>query len=116
MLRFLPLVLALLALLSIGLSPDPIPKSFPYQDKLHHLAGFSVLALTLRLAFPQLKLVWFLGLGIGTAVAIEAVQFFMSDRDASPGDMMANVAGIVLGWLTSRWIRRRWRPAAPGDV
>ena len=116
MLRLLPLALALFALLWIGLGADPVSKSFPYQDKLYHFAGFFVLALTLRLAFPWLKLARFLSLGIGTAVVIEAVQFFMVDRDASLGDMIANVAGIVLGWLTSRWIRGRWRRAAAGDA
>ena len=116
MLRLLPLSLALLALLWVGLGPDSVPQSFRYQDKLYHFVGFFVLALTLRLAFPQLKLVWFLGLGIGTAVAIEAVQFFMIDRDASLGDMIANVAGIVLGWLASRWIRGRWRGGAAGQA
>ncbi|MBA3486734.1 MAG: hypothetical protein H0T88_06035 [Lysobacter sp.] len=39
----------------------------------------------------------------------------MIDRDASLGDMTANIAGIVLGWLPSRWIRGRWLPAQ-GDV
>jgi len=115
-LRLLPLALALSALLWVGLGADPVAKGFPYQDKLYHFVGFFVLALTLRLAFPRLKLAWFLGLGIGTAVVIEAVQFFMIDRDASLGDMIANVAGIVLGWLASRWIRGRWRGGAAGQA
>lgn len=114
MLRLVPLVLALLALLWVGLGADPIPKSFPHEDKLYHFVGFFVLALTLRLAFPRLALVWFLALGLGTAVAIEAVQFFMESRDASLGDMIANVAGIVMGWLASRWIRGRWRGVEAG--
>ena len=116
MLRFLPLALSLLALLWVGLGSDPVPRGFQYQDKLYHFVGFFVLALTLRLAFPRLKLAWLLGLGIATAVAIEAVQFPMANRDASLGDMIANVAGIVAGWLASRWIRDRWRRTAPGDA
>ena len=113
--RLLPLALALCALLWVGLGADPIAKSFPGQDKVYHFVGFFVLALTLRLAFPRLALAWFLGVGIGTAVAIEAVQFFMVDRDASLGDMIANVAGIVVGWLASRWIRGRWRGVEAGE-
>lgn len=83
--------------LMTGLSPVPVPVAFDHQDKLHHVAGFALLVLTARLAFPGLASRPLAFGCLSLALLIELAQGLMVLRSASAVDMLANVAGIGLG-------------------
>lgn len=123
-LRALPLVVVLAVILFSGLRPEPVPQVFNQQDKLHHMLGFAALVFTLRLALPQWRVVWALAASLGAALLIEIGQSFLPNRWASPGDMLANTLGVLLGWgcshLAYLWYLRRigvtTEPDAPDAV
>ncbi len=100
-----------LLLLGFGLvsSLSPLPSGLPsINDKLLHAVGF--------LAFT----VWFGGIferrflpGIALALAvygllIELLQSLTATRQAELPDLVADVAGILLGWLLSAAGLSRW--------
>ncbi|WP_338649363.1 VanZ family protein [Pseudomonas sp. ML2-2023-3] len=90
-----------MVLLDAGLRPQPIPQVFDQEDKLHHLLGFMALSFTCVLAFPRIRLRW-VALGcLVIGISIEAAQGVMPLRTASPYDMLANSAGVLLGLLTA---------------
>ncbi|WP_181296204.1 VanZ family protein [Pseudomonas sp. Q2-TVG4-2] len=110
-LRALPFIVVLAVILFSGLRPEPVPQVFDQQDKLHHMLGFAALVFTLRLAFPQWRVVWTLAACTGAALLIEIGQSFLPNRWASIGDMLANTLGVLLGWgcshLAYLWYLRR---------
>lgn len=69
---------------------------FPQADKLRHAAAFAFLwLLGSRAGLRPLNLgLLLLAYGVG----IELAQSFTPDREASALDVMADVAGIALGW------------------
>ena len=78
---------------------------FPQADKLRHACAFIVLWMLGRQAHvrPGWRLAVLL---LGFGVAIELAQGLTSYRDASLGDVGADMAGILAGWLL--------KPAAQG--
>lgn len=110
-LRALPFIVVLGVILFSGLRPEPVPQVFDQQDKLHHMLGFAAMIFTLRLAFPQWRVVWTLLTCLSAALLIEIGQSFLPNRQASPGDMLANTLGVLLGWgcshLAYLWYLRR---------
>src|SRR5690606_34300453 len=91
--------------------PEPVPQLFDQQDKLHHLLGFAAFAFTLRLAFPRMHFVWTLLISVVAALTIEIGQGMLPHRTPSMGDMLANMLGVLCGWMASMpvraWLRRR---------
>ena len=110
-LRTLPFLAVLAVILFTGLRPEPVPQVFDQQDKLHHLLGFAALMFTLRLAFPQWRVLWASTASLAAAVLIELAQGLLPNRIASLGDMLANTLGVLLGWgcsyLAQQWYLRR---------
>ncbi|HCJ29364.1 MAG TPA: VanZ family protein [Pseudomonas sp.] len=110
-LRALPFIVVLAVILFSGLRPEPVPQVFDQQDKLHHMLGFAALMFTLRLAFPQWRVFWAIGASLAAALLIEVGQSLLPNRQASPGDMLANTLGVLLGWgcshLAHLWYLRR---------
>lgn len=110
-LRALPFIAVLAVILFSGLRPEPVPQVFEQQDKLHHLLGFAALMFTLRLAFPQWRVLWAIAASLAAAVLIELAQSLLPNRWASLGDMLANTLGVLLGWgcshLAYQWYLRR---------
>lgn len=96
-LRTVPFLAVLAVILFAGLKPEPVPQSFDQQDKLHHLLGFAAFAFTLRFAWPNWRLRWALLFSLAVALLIEVAQGYQPHRVASPGDMLANAAGVLLG-------------------
>ncbi|MFC3608569.1 VanZ family protein [Stutzerimonas tarimensis] len=98
-LRVVPFFVVLVVLLMAGLRPDPVPQAFDQQDKLHHLLGFAAFAFSLRLAFPRWGFVWMMGFAMAVALLIELGQGLLPQRTASGWDMLANMLGVLVGWL-----------------
>jgi len=88
-----------LVLLCAGLRERPFEQMFAEEDKLHHVLGFLVFALSARLAFPRGRWLW-IALGcLLVGLLIEVVQGWLPLRTASLGDMLANSLGVVSGLL-----------------
>jgi len=119
-LRALPFIAVLAVILFSGLRPEPVPQVFEQQDKLHHLLGFAALMFTLRLAFPQWRVLWAIAASLAAAVLIELAQSLLPNRWASLGDMLANTLGVLLGWgcshLAYQWYLRRIGVVTDGDA
>lgn len=104
-------VAVLAFILYTTLNPHPVvTESFDQEDKLYHALAFVALAVTMRLAFPRgawwAQVAWALGIGIG----IEVIQSFEPTRSGSVFDVMADAAGIALGWFALRLpTLRQWR-------
>ena len=120
LLRIAPFFVVLAVILFSGLKPEPVPQVFDQQDKLHHLLGFAALMFTLRLAFPQWRVIWAISLSLAAAVMIELAQSLIPNRWASMGDMLANTLGVLLGWACShlayQWYLRRIGVVSDDDV
>lgn len=84
---------------------------FPQADKLRHACAFIVLWMLGRQAWvrPGWRLAALL---LGFGVAIELAQSMTSYRDASFGDVGADMAGILAGWL----LMPAAQPATPPDT
>jgi VanZ family protein len=94
---------ALCGILVLAVLPSQGTSSFPHVDKLQHAAAFIALwALGWRAGLRQP--VWLLAAGLLVfGVTIEIAQSFTPNRQPSLGDVVADAAGIALGW----WLLRR---------
>jgi VanZ family protein len=96
------------AALSVGvLSLTPVqhlpPQVFDIWDKAQHAAGFAVLAILGRLAYPRQPIVLVLGL-LGYGVAIELAQSATGWRYGDMQDWFADAIGVLTGWaLSAAW-------------
>lgn len=111
LLRFQPLwrLVLLLSVVSIGFlattsSDYPIP-SAP-SDKVNHLIAFFELTIVTRLAWPQLRILWYAPALLGFGLGIEAVQANLPYRDFSFADVAADGAGILIGLLPWPGLRK----------
>lgn len=94
----LGLLLALWAGLVVATLPagPPGPDWFWQADKVRHAAAF--VGFWWLGGRCQVK-VWWLLLGLlAYGVGIEWAQSFTPDRDASWGDVLADLAGLLIGW------------------
>ncbi len=96
----------LVALLAIGIAwavrpllPGQGPENwFPQADKLHHVWFFALLwLLGARAGLGPRRALGLLLLGYG--VGMEAAQSLTATRSASAVDVLADTAGIALGWM-----------------
>jgi hypothetical protein len=97
-------VAVLVSLAVLFASPGDVPSAPPGVDKLVHGALFAALALTGRWA-GIVRTVLAAALG-GYAVVSEVVQS-MIGRDATVGDWLADVVGLLVGLLAWQLIARR---------
>ncbi len=111
LLHFQPLwrLALLLSVTAIGFlattsSDYPIP-SAP-SDKVNHLIAFFELTIVARLAWPQLRSIWYAPALLGFGLCIEAVQASLPYRDFSMADLAADGAGILIGALPWPGIRK----------
>lgn len=105
------------AALSIGvLSLTPVqhlpPQVFDIWDKAQHAAGFAVLALLGRLAYPRHPIGLVLGL-LGYGLAIELAQSATGWRYGDAQDWFADAIGVLTGWVLSAvWRASPWKTGA----
>ena len=91
------------AIVWLSLTPSPPPLDFKAGDKLGHLAAYGVLMFWFCVLFarPRTRLLYgaaFIAMGVG----LEVVQGMLGFRTYDVLDMLANSAGVVLGWLFRR--------------
>ena len=108
---------AVLFLLS-ELPPEDIPGGWAFGDKVAHLGAYFVLGATLAWAALRVRRgrgVFFVFLGVLYGATDELHQAFVPGRDPSVGDWMADVAGVLMGFLLLRFFLSAWVPGAPGN-
>lgn len=112
---------ALMILLAISLPPNNIPKTglfnIPHFDKLLHFALFAVWGLLLSAGFSKQKkgslfkqhpAMMAITAGIIYAILTELFQhFFLSGRQGSFFDVLADLFGTVFGAFVLQWIMRK---------
>ncbi|HBI79295.1 MAG TPA: teicoplanin resistance protein VanZ, partial [Marinobacter adhaerens] len=78
-------------------SPHAIPSSS--NDKVNHLIAFLELTILTRLAWPELRPIWFAPALLGFGLGIELIQATLPYREFSLADLAADGAGIAIGLL-----------------
>jgi len=94
------------SIIYLSLTPKPpVTLSFSMGDKLGHLLAYCMLMGW----FAQLYTVWFqrvfLSIAFGLmGVTVEVLQAMGGHRFFEYNDMVANIIGVVVGWLLSRYL------------
>ena len=89
------------ALLYGLLRPESPPQLFAQSDKVLHLLAFAGLALSARLAFARVPGIVLWGTLLTLAPLLEWLQHALQpSRHFSSLDILANLSGVLLAWLT----------------
>lgn len=90
----------------IGLKPEPIPLEHP-ADKAVHIASCIVVMLLPAILVRQFSyLLASIAVLLLAGAGLEVYQSFLPGREASVGDLAADMAGIFLGVGVGRFLRR----------
>lgn len=83
---------------------------FPGEDKVAHLALYAVFGAALAWGWVRSaregSASSVLALGLLYGASDEWHQAFVPGRDPSPGDLLADTAGVLLGYWLSSFVRR----------
>lgn len=101
-----------LALLGLGLvsalSPVAAPTALAFNDKLVHLIAFVGFMVWFGGVFKA-RLAPLVALGLAAyGISIELLQSLTVSRQAEALDVVADIAGVLLGWLLSAAGLSRW--------
>ncbi len=88
------------AVVWLSLTPTPLEVPVEQGDKLGHLAGYALLMFWFAQIdrMPAQRLRWAIGL-IALGIGLEFAQSFTAVRAFELLDMLADAAGVLLGWL-----------------
>ena len=90
-------VAAVVYLSLIPLPPQPLP--FSYLDKVEHTLAYGFLMLWFSHAYQKIpQRVVMAGLLIALGISVEYLQRMTGYREFSYADMLANGAGVLVGW------------------
>lgn len=101
-----------LLMLWMAIQPQFAPPGAMGADKILHLVSFAALAVVAVVSFSHRwsRLLW-LALLAGLGLAIEVAQSMVTGRQGSVSDLIADLAGLVLGTvaivLLRHWMQRR---------
>ena len=85
------------------------------EDHLWHATVF-VPCIWLVPPVRRRRLAWDFVLAFSVALLMEGVQYYLPYRSFDINDIIADLLGIVLGWLVGRGVRRRARRASAASV
>jgi VanZ family protein len=93
------------AIVWLSLTPAPPKVDIESGDKLGHLAGYGVLMFW----FAQLYLrrIPYAAGFIAMGIALELLQAWLGYRTLEALDMVANTAGVLLGWGLARLLPKK---------
>lgn len=98
----------LVAGMVVALLPGPAAAPFSYNDKAMHALGFmGFMVWFCGLVRPR-HTVWVALALLGYGVLMEWLQSFTTVRQADVFDLVADAAGILLGWLLGLAGLRHW--------
>ncbi|MBD3808821.1 MAG: VanZ family protein, partial [Epsilonproteobacteria bacterium] len=95
-------VVAIEYLATTTLEIKPIQNSW---DKANHFIAFIILYVTLSLGYPKLEVFKKVLILLTFGIQIEAVQYFLPNREFSLLDVLADGVGIIMGMIV---VRRLW--------
>lgn len=97
--KYLQFWLYLLYCSYLGLTPSPNQGLIEaFSDKVLHGGGYLLLIVSCNIAYlPNRQLLLKIALLLGFSTAIEIAQHFIPRRGFSLGDLLANLAGLLLG-------------------
>ncbi|MBZ8141636.1 hypothetical protein CLD22_17230 [Rubrivivax gelatinosus] len=93
----------------LAFTPNPPLQAAAGWDKGEHALAFALLALSAVRAFPAAPRLVHPGALLGYGVLIEIVQAYVPGRSSEAADVLADLAGILLGSL----VAAGWRRIAP---
>ena len=97
---FLKLVFFLYVFVILIFSVLPVKSDIvTASDKINHAIGFSVYFILYRLAFEKYTYFLIFITGCIVGVLIEFFQSFFPYRDASGYDLLADIAGLFIGFI-----------------
>ena len=100
--------LVLVASLVVALAPAGTNMPFNVNDKVLHVVAFVALMVWFSGLFEVRYLLWLAAGLAGYGLLIEVLQSFTPTRQAEGLDLVADIVGILLGWLLSIAGLRRW--------
>lgn len=109
--RYLLLLIATALVFYALFRADPFPDYFMYSDKVGHFAAFFLLfSATYWLIHERFSVVYMLAVLIILAVGSEYVQGteLLPDRHFGIADIMANVAGVIVGLVLMMSLKRSY--------
>lgn len=101
MIKAMKVIAWCLALLVIILCVIPAPKLVEVSnvDKVEHALAFAALAFVFLRAYRH-QVIWVITGCVAFGVGIELVQYFIPWRSAELADLVADIVGVLLGWMT----------------
>lgn len=94
--------------------PESPPNLFRYADKVEHVIAFMILALVGRVSLHFISPFRYWSCFLIIAIAMETMQhYFSATRTFTPGDMMANVAGVIAALVLYKVALRVMRERQP---
>jgi len=93
------LALSLVAIIVLATLDPHHPMPSTPSDKINHLIAFLELTILTRLAWPELRALWYAPALLMFGLAIELVQATLPYRDFSLNDLLADGLGIAIGLL-----------------
>jgi VanZ family protein len=102
----------MLVVMALALMPSEVRMPSTGWDKSDHLLAFFVIALLGGgVAYPGRTALVLTGL-LAYAALIEVLQSFTSHRFAERGDLLADVVGLLLGWMVLQLVRMQAKMVA----
>lgn len=96
-------LIALVLYLSLTSNPVAMAGMFRYEDKLYHaLAYFTLMAWFSQLYHQAAQRIIIALLFVFMGLMVEYLQSLNPDRYAEFGDMVANVTGVMLGFVLTQ--------------
>jgi VanZ family protein len=85
-------VISVLAIGFLATTDNPYPIPSSSSDKINHLVAFLELTILTRLAWPELRAIWFVPALLGFGLGIEIIQANLPYREFSLADLAADGA------------------------
>lgn len=100
MIKAMKVIAWCLALVVIILCVIPAPKIVEVSnvDKVEHALAFAALAFVFLRAYRH-RVIWVITGCVAFGVGIELVQYFIPWRSAELADLVADIVGVLLGWM-----------------
>ena len=91
----------------LSLTPSPPTVDFEASDKVGHLAAYGILMLWFcRLYYFAATRMLLGALFVAMGIGLEFAQGALGFRSYELLDMLANTAGVLLGWAAARMLPR----------
>ena len=91
-----------------SLIPDAPLRALHVPDKVQHAFSYGVLMIWFAGLYARSHHVWIALTVLTLGAVLEIIQSQLSYRSFDPVDMLANVGGVLVGFVLSFWILAGW--------